>query len=53
MWKTINDIIKNKNKSFTAPTKLVNTNGQNTLTNPQRISKLKPLTTTSLTLQNH
>jgi len=36
MWKTINDIIKNKNKS---PSKLVNTSGQNTLTNPQSISE--------------
>jgi len=30
LWQTINDIIKNKNKSFIASTKLVNTSGQNT-----------------------
>jgi len=27
-WKTINNTIKIKNKSFTVPTKLVNTSGQ-------------------------
>jgi len=39
IWKTINDIIKNKNKSFIAPTKLVNTSSQNTLTSSQTFSE--------------
>jgi len=49
MWKTINDIIKNENKSFTALTKLVNTSGQNTLTNLQGIS----IAFNNYFLQNH
>jgi len=39
MWKIINNIIKNKNKSYTAPTKLFNTSGQNTLISPHSISE--------------